>query len=98
MIKDIQKINQQLEKDEDTYQRYLDLYNLASGKNNARVSIERYVLATYFENMLIYANVIMKQLSQGRYQLLRKDDAGKGRSQQGLELDSEHASVEGNGF
>ena len=77
----------QLEKDEDTYQRYLDLYNLASGKNNARVSIERYVLATYFENMLIYANVIMKQLSQGRYQLLRKDDAGKGRSQQGLELD-----------
>ena len=87
IIKDIQKINQQLEKDEDTYQRYLDLYNLASGKNNARVSIERYVLATYFENMLIYANVIMKQLSQGRYQLLRKDDAGKGRSQQGLELD-----------
>lgn len=87
MVKDIQKINQQLEKDEDTYQRYLDLYNLASGKNNARVSIERYVLATYFENMLIYANVIMKQLSQGRYQLLRKDDAGKGRSQQGLELD-----------
>lgn len=87
MIKDIQKINQQLEKDEDTYQRYLDLYNLASGKNNARVSIERYVLATYFENMLIYANVIMKQLSQGRYQFLRKDDAGKGRSQQGLELD-----------
>lgn len=87
MIKDIQKINQQLEKDEDTYQRYLDLYNLASGKNNARVSIERYVLATYFENMLIYANVIMKQLSQGRYQLLRKDDAGKGRRQQGLELD-----------
>jgi DNA repair exonuclease SbcCD ATPase subunit len=83
----IQKINQQLEKDEDTYQIYLDLYNLASGKNNARVSIERYVLATYFENMLIYANVIMKQLSQGRYQLLRKDDAGKGRSQQGLELD-----------
>lgn len=87
MIKDIQKINQQLKKDEDTYQRYLDLYNLASGKNNARVSIERYVLATYFENMLIYANVIMKQLSQGRYQLLRKEDAGKGRSQQGLELD-----------
>ena len=87
MIKDIQKINQQLKKDEDTYQRYLDLYNLASGKNNARVSIERYVLATYFENMLIYANVIMKQLTQGRYQLLRKDDAGKGRSQQGLELD-----------
>lgn len=87
MIHDIQKINQKLEKDEDQYQRYLDLYHLASGKNNARVSIERYVLATYFENMLIYANVIMKQLTQGRYQLLRKDEAGKGRSQQGLELD-----------
>lgn len=48
MIKDIQKINQQLKKDEDTYQRYLDLYNLASGKNNARVSIEKICTSNLF--------------------------------------------------
>ncbi|MFQ9072376.1 MAG: SbcC/MukB-like Walker B domain-containing protein [Faecalibacillus faecis] len=86
MIEDIQKINQQLKKDEDTYQRYLDLYNLASGKNNARVSIER-CFSDYFEHMLLYANRIFKQLTQGRYQLIRKDEAEKGRKQQGLELD-----------
>lgn len=87
LIQQIETINKKLEKDEETYQRYLDLYNLSSGKNEARVSLERYVLATYFEHMLLYANRIFKQLTQGRYQLIRKDEAEKGRKQQGLELD-----------
>ena len=69
------------------YQRYVDLVNVTSGKNNARVSLERYVLAAYFEKMLIYANDMMKKLTQNRYILLRKDYAGKGTSKQGLELD-----------
>lgn len=87
LIHQIETINKKLEKDEEIYQRYLDLYNLSSGKNAARVSLERYVLATYFEHMLLYANRIFKQLTQGRYQLIRKDEAEKGRKQQGLELD-----------
>ena len=87
LIHQIETINKKLEKDEEIYQRYLDLYNLSSGKNEARVSLERYVLATYFEHMLLYANRIFKQLTQGRYQLIRKDEAEKGRKQQGLELD-----------
>lgn len=98
LIKQIENINQTLEKDEAIYQRYLDLYNVTSGKNNARVSLERYVLATYFEHMLIYANRIFKQLTQGRYQLIRKDEAEKGRKQQGLELnvfDQESGALRG---
>lgn len=87
IIDEINNINQILENEGVMYQRYVDLYHVASGKNQARVSLERYVLAAYFEHVLRYANVTMKRLSQGRYQLLRRDYASKGRSQQGLELD-----------
>lgn len=86
-ITEIKKINETLKDDEKMYQRYLDLANVTSGKNNARVSLERYVLAAYFEKMLIYANEIMKKLTQNRYILLRKDYASKGNAKQGLELD-----------
>ena len=86
-IEEIRQINSTMALDEEKYQRYLDLSNVTSGKNDARVSLERYVLAAYFEKILLYANEIMKKLSQGRYIMLRKDYAGKGTSKQGLELD-----------
>lgn len=86
-IMEIKKINQALQNDEESYQRYLDLANVTSGKNNARVSLERYVLAAYFEKILLYANEMMKKLTQNRYVLLRRDHASKGNAKQGLELD-----------
>lgn len=86
-IQEINDINKVMAHDEEKYQRYLDLSNVTSGKNSARVSLERYVLAAYFEKILLYANEIMKKLSQDRYILLRKDYASKGTAKQGLELD-----------
>lgn len=86
-IEEIKTIHHTLKDDEQTYQRYLDLVYITSGKNKSRVSLERYVLAAYFEKMLIYANEMMKELTQGRYKLMRRDYAGKGNSKQGLELD-----------
>lgn len=86
-IEEIRQINSTMALDEEKYQRYLDLSNVTSGKNDARVSLERYVLAAYFEKILLYANEIMKKLTQGRYVMLRKDYASKGMAKQGLELD-----------
>ena len=86
-IAEIEKINATLLEDEKMYQQYMDLAYVTSGKNEARVSLERYVLAAYFEKMLLYANEMMKKLSQGRYRLVRKDYASKGNAKQGLELD-----------
>ena len=60
---------------------------VASGKNQYRISFERYVLAAYFENILVYANVLLKRMSQGRYQLYRRDNRSKGAGKQGLDLD-----------
>lgn len=86
-IKEITKIDNALDKDGKLYQIYLDLSDITIGKNNYRISFERYVLAAYFENILLYANKILNQISQGRYQLYRRDNRSKGNSKQGLELD-----------
>ena len=40
-----------------------------------------------FENILVYANVLLKRMSQGRYQLYRRDNRSKGAGKQGLDLD-----------
>lgn len=86
-VNDILEIDQKLKQSYDLYQCYLDLSEVASGKNQYRVSFERYVLAAYFENILAYANVLLKRMAQGRYQLYRRDNRSKGNSKQGLELD-----------
>lgn len=83
----IVNIDQKVKESEELYQRYLDLTNITSGKNAYRVSFERYVLAAYFENILVYANQLLKRMSQGRYQLYRRDSRSKGNAKQGLELD-----------
>lgn len=86
-IDNIKDIDQQLKDSYDIYQQYLTLSELTAGKNEYRISFERYVLAAYFENILLYANTLLKRMSQGRYQLYRRDNRSKGAGKQGLELD-----------
>ena len=86
-IENIKEIDKQLNDNYENYQRYLELSEITSGKNEYRISFERYVLAAYFENILAYANILLKRMSQGRYQLYRRDNRSKGAGKQGLELD-----------
>ena len=86
------KILKQLEKDylnnQDIFEKYTlyqDLYDQTVGKNPLRMSFERYVLSTYFEQILEYANIELMKMTQGRFALYRKKDV-KGVKQQGLDL------------
>jgi exonuclease SbcC len=69
----------------ENYIMYQDLSDMTSGKNGQRMSFERYVLATYFEHILEYANIELLKMSQGRFALYRKESI-KGAKQQGLDL------------
>ena len=87
-----EKILKQLEKDYlnnqsifEKYTLYQDLYDQTVGKNPLRMSFERYVLSTYFEQILEYANIELMKMTQGRFALYRKKDV-KGVKQQGLDL------------
>lgn len=85
LIKHLQKDYQKNQNVFEKYTMYQDLSDMTSGKNGQRMSFERYVLSSYFEHILEYANVELLKMSQGRFALYRKQDT-KGAKQQGLDL------------
>lgn len=84
----IQQLQKDYQKNQDIFEKYTiyqDLSDITSGKNQQRMSFERYVLSSYFEHILEYANVELMKMSQGRFALYRKQSV-KGAKQQGLDL------------
>ena len=84
----IKKLESVYKKNQDiftSYTMYQDLADYTSGKNPQRLSFERYVLSSYFETILEFANIELLKMSQGRYALYRKTQI-KGAKQQGLDL------------
>ncbi|MEG0366120.1 MAG: SMC family ATPase [Coprobacillus sp.] len=85
LIKTIQKTYSKNQDIFEKYTIYQDLSDMTSGKNSQRLSFERYVLSSYFEHILEYANIELLKMSGGRYALYRKQET-KGSKQQGLDL------------
>lgn len=81
-LENVYKTNQDIL---NSYTLYQDLADYTSGKNAQRMSFERYVLSSYFETILEFANIELLKMSQGRYALYRKTLV-KGAKQQGLDL------------
>jgi len=52
-----------------------------------RIMLETYVQQTFFERIIRRANVRLMMMSDGRYELKRRESADNNRSQSGLELD-----------
>jgi len=67
------------------------LYGVASGKLNEKLSFETYVQAAYFDRVLHAANLRLKLMSQNRYALSRMADNEDGRKVFGLEIEVEDA-------
>ncbi|HEY5585627.1 MAG TPA: SMC family ATPase [Ruminiclostridium sp.] len=72
---------------EDKYTIIGELARVARGENAQRITFERYVLAAYFDEIVIAANLRLDKMTGSRYLLKRKEDKSKGRAQQGLELE-----------
>lgn len=64
-----------------------ELSKTSNGSNPKYLSFERFVLIGYFENILRHANTRLSKMTDGRFELYRKEDKGKGTAQQGLELE-----------
>jgi exonuclease SbcC len=62
------------------------LADVAKGNNAFRLTFERYVLASFLDEILISANSRLHKMTSGRYKLSRKKDRSKGNAQSGLEL------------
>lgn len=64
------------------------LYQLCSGENPMKATLETYVLMYFFEEVLMYANQRLYKMTDGQYTLYRKEDNFKGGGKnRGLELE-----------
>jgi len=73
-------------------QKYLALRNLSDTANGdlsgkQKLAFEQYVQATYFNQIITEANKRFSYMTAGRFELIRKMEAGNLRSQTGLDLD-----------
>jgi len=86
-IAQVEGINSKITAKEEKYRIVGELARVAKGDNAQRITFERYVLAAYFDEIISAANIRLNKMTNGRFQLSRKEDKGKGNKQQGLELE-----------
>lgn len=71
------------------YRIYGTLSEVANGQTGNRISLQRFVLSVLLDDVLIQASQRLNIMSNGRYQLVRKDDKAKGNRASGLDLEVE---------
>lgn len=83
------KQSQALTAAEHRYQWVKALYETASGtiSGKEKITLETYIQTTYFDRILNRANVRLMVMSDGQYELKRRELPGNRKSQSGLDLD-----------
>lgn len=87
IMKEIKGIQQEVQDREEEYKVIGELAALSNGKRSPYITFERFVLASYFQEIIDSANIRLSKMTGERYILKRKEDKGKGTAQQGLELE-----------
>ncbi|WP_163653471.1 AAA family ATPase [Listeria sp. PSOL-1] len=82
-----QQKNQRRSEAEEKYRDIGLLADVARGKNERRITFERYVLATFLDTIVRHANTRLAKMTNGRFWLHRKDEKARGNAQSGLELE-----------
>lgn len=77
----------EIEKQRKEYGCIKDLENIATGNNAKKLVFEQYVLASYFEEILLAANVRFLKMTAGRYEMHRTKEVGDGRVKDNLEIE-----------
>ncbi|OES45577.1 AAA family ATPase [Domibacillus iocasae] len=82
----VEEIAGQMAQAEEAYRLAGHLYEVAHGKNELKVTFERYVLASFLEEILSAANTRLALMTNGRFLLERLTERSKGNAQSGLDL------------
>ena len=70
---------------EHEYAVFGTLSDVASGRQGSRISLQRFILSVLLDDVLIEASARLRRMSRGRYELIRRDESGRGAA--GLDLD-----------
>ncbi|GAM10424.1 nuclease SbcCD subunit C [Geobacter sp. OR-1] len=83
----IEKYQKESADQEQQYRVVSNLSNLASGNNSKRITLQRYVLASLFEEVATAASARLSLMSRGRYHLRRSETVTDARKGAGLDLE-----------
>lgn len=86
-LSSLKEKNIRLSKLMESYSLLKDMDDAANGNNKKRLVFEQYVLASYFEDILRAANIRLRLMSSGRYELRRVKQISDGRSKDNLEIE-----------
>ncbi|WP_454052892.1 AAA family ATPase [Clostridium sp. Marseille-Q7071] len=87
VLENIRKINEELKDFEEKYRVIADLSNAANGFTTIKTTFERYVLASFFEEIIGAANIRLRKMTSNRYELNRTDEGKIASSQSGLDIE-----------
>ncbi|MGB5823550.1 MAG: SMC family ATPase [Proteocatella sp.] len=87
VVAEFKKIENTIEKLEKKFNVIGDLAKIIRGDNSSKMSFERYVLASYYEDIIDAANLRFNKMSSGRFELSRKQEVGDARKGSGLDLE-----------
>lgn len=85
-LKRIKELQKELDKTENAYQNLWKLSTLANGQSGegGKYSFSRYVLGTFFEEIIEQANYHLNRMTGGKYELIRQQEAGRKNESAGL--------------
>ncbi len=89
LSKDVASIEEVYEECKDVIHKFtsiMELYKTANGNNRMHLNFKLYILADYFDKIIVHANKRLSRISGGRYRLLRSKKV-TGNGLQGLDLD-----------
>ncbi|PID20712.1 exonuclease [Sporosarcina sp. P3] len=72
---------------EKTYGKITNLYDIVRGQNHLKISFERYIQIEYLERIIHAANIRLRDISNGQYELVRSDRQETRGKQSGLGID-----------
>lgn len=87
ILKNVESLNIEFKEIEEEYKVVGELADLSNGKKAPYISFERYILASYFEDIIEAANIRLEKMTGDRFSLIRKTSKSKGAGQKGLELE-----------
>ncbi len=87
ILEQLNRILKEMKGLEEEYYVVGTLSNLSSGNNPLRLSFERYVLASFLDEILLQANLRLDRMTDHRYELVRSGEVAKRGAQSGLDLE-----------
>lgn len=89
ILQEIQSYSSKMDKIRQKYSLVKSISDTVNGKISGKdkVTLETYIQMTYFERIIARANVRLMFMSNGQYELKRKEEGFNRQSQSGLELD-----------